>query len=180
MRFAHLEEKGVAHTTQFIDISMTGLAFVVDGQTAPFLFEQIKIEVPLDDGKTIAWWAKVIRVEAYAPYKWYMPAELFEGREDRVMVAVNFEGLPPGHVERIKRSLDRKFVEVSKEKRAQHLRNLAMLWARYSWQLIFFFGLIIATFAALWYLAQPGENYGPKGSPWGERFKGTIFESGKW
>lgn len=180
MRFAHQEERGVSHTTQFLDISMTGLAFVVEDNTAPFLFEHIKIEVPLDDGETIAWWAKVIRVEQYAPHKWYLPKDVFEGKEDRVLIAVTFEGLPAGHVERIKRTLDRKFEEVSKEMRAEHWRNLGALWAHYSWHIIFYAGLTLATFATLWYLAQPGGNYGPKGSPWGERFKGTIFESGKW
>jgi hypothetical protein len=180
MRFAHQEEKGIAHTTQFLDISMTGLAFVIDREEAPFIFEHIKIEVPLDGEETIAWWAKVIRVEEYAPHKWYMPKDAFGDDQTKCLVAVTFENLPEGHVARIKRTLEVKFLEVSKENRAEHLRNLAALWAHHSWQLVFYFGLIVATFAVLWFLAQPDENYGAKGAPWGERFTEGILKSGKW
>lgn len=180
MRFAHAEDKGHAMTTQFLDISMTGMAFVVDRDTAPFIFESIKVEVPLDETSSIAWWAKVIRVEEYAPHKWYMPKDAFGDDSTKVLVAVSFQDMPEGHVEKIKRALDRKFVEVAKEKRADHFRNFAAMWASHSWHFILYIGLAIATFGMLWYLAQPSANYGEKGAPWGERFTDGIFKNGKW
>src|SRR5690606_17849126 len=69
MRFAHKEDSGHVYTTRFVDISLTGLAFITDRENAPFIYDMIKIEIPLPGGQQVAWWAKVVRIEEYNPQK---------------------------------------------------------------------------------------------------------------
>ncbi|MEK6556475.1 MAG: PilZ domain-containing protein, partial [Bdellovibrionota bacterium] len=120
MRFAQKGELGRSHITHFVDISMSGLAFITDRETAPFLFEMIKIEIPLDGGEQVAWWAKVVRVEAYEPQKWYLKKADMD--ETKVMVAVQYHDLPMGHLQKIKKTLDHKFVELEREKVAERFK----------------------------------------------------------
>src|SRR6185437_9123013 len=96
IRFAREDENGQTHTTIFIDISATGLAFVINSDQAPHLSDLIKVEVPLEDGQSVAWWARVVRVEEYTLRKWYVKKENFVG-ENPVLVAVQFQNLPAGH-----------------------------------------------------------------------------------
>ena len=174
MRFAQKGEVGRSYITQFVDISMTGLAFITDRETAPFLFEMIKIEIPLDNNQQIAWWAKVVRVEEYADHKWYLK-KAEEMDESKVLVAVHYHDLPLGHREKIKLTLEKKFVELESERRAERFKTLASLWSHYTWQIFLYGALIASTIWVLWFLSQPGANYdAEKGAPWGQRFEGWL------
>jgi hypothetical protein len=174
MRFAQKGEMGNSHITQFVDISMTGLAFITDRETAPFLFEMIKIEVPLANGDQIAWWAKVVRVEAHSEAKWYLRKN--EVTDDsKVLVAVQYHDLPLSHREKIKKTVDLKFVEVERQKVAERFKTLSAIWSNYAWQLILYSALIAMTFGILWWFAQPDANYdASRGAPWGQRYSGWL------
>lgn len=170
IRYAHQEDTGKTHTTKFIDISMTGLAFVTDRDQAPFLFDTIKIEVPLGDGQQIAWWAKVVRVEEYAPLKWFAKNEESEN-PFKVLVAVEFNALPIGHVNKIKDSLGKKFERVQKEKRTEALKDFSFLIRNHWVKLLVYAVCTVLTFYILWALSRPSENYdAQRGAPWGERY----------
>jgi hypothetical protein len=170
LRFAHNNEPGQSYTTQFIDISQTGLAFITDQDNAPRVSELIKVEIPLENNQSIAWWARVVRVEEYAPHKWYLKKEHFHG-SDQVLVAITFHDLPPAHARQIRETLNLKFDEMFRTERRHKMQQMAVFVVSEFWRL-FLYGLcIIATFALLYYLSRPSENYdAKKGTPWMQRF----------
>lgn len=170
MRFAHKEDQGQVYTTRFIDISLTGLAFIADRDTAPFIYDMIKFEIPLADNQQIAWWGKVVRIEEYSTEKWYLDKKNFPD-EKSVLVGVQFQNLPLNHLQKIKETLDRKFAEADAEKRRERRKTIAAIWAHFSWQIVFYIFCTIFTFWLLWYFAQPDPTYDPvRGTPWGQRF----------
>jgi len=177
IRFAREDENGQTHTTIFIDISATGLAFVINSDQAPHLSDLIKVEVPLEDGQSVAWWARVVRVEEYTLRKWYVKKENFVG-ENPVLVAVQFQNLPAGHSTAIRHALDHKFKEVFKlHRRQKFFRNLSF-FQEYGWRIFFCAILTALTVWFMWYIVQPTPNYNPKnGSPWGQRFPSLDFYS---
>ncbi len=171
IRFERQDEYGNTHTTIFVDISTTGLAFVIDREQAPHLSDLIKVEIPLNDGQSVAWWARVVRVEEFALKKWYMKNENFVGNNP-VLVAVQFQNLPVGHTVIIRKALDEKFKEVFRVHRRQKLsRQLAFL-REYGVRIALYVCLVAAAFWFLWYFAQPSPTYNPKdgGALWGYRY----------
>lgn len=179
MRYAHKDDQGRTFSTHFIDISQTGLAFVTDRENAPQLSDLIKVEIPLDNKETIAWWARVVRVEEYQPHKWYMNKENFQD-ENQVLVAITFHELPSGHARQIRETLNRKFDEIHKNKRAKKIEGLALLVVSRFWSLLFYGFCIFATFWLLYYLSRPDANYdAKKGAPWGRRFEGWYLPAPK-
>lgn len=177
MRFAHLGEEGQSYTTQFIDISTTGLAFIIDKASAPAISDMIKIEVPLDDGNSVAWWARVVRIEEYVNNRWSAkPDDYANGTE--YLVGVAFHELPAGHRHQIHQTLEKKFIEVSKEQREQLYSNWIEFTASRIWQFILYGFCIAFTFWLLWYISRPNENYDAKyGAPWGQRYQWLNFFS---
>jgi hypothetical protein len=174
MRYAAADNYGKSYTTQFVDISTTGLAFVADRENAPQISEVIKIEVPMENTH-IAWWARVVRIEEYAPHKWYMNAQDFE-REDQVMVAIRFEELPTGHKQQIYQNLDKKFAEIKKREYQLKIKNSAMFFVSQFWQLLIYGACIAATIWFIWYFSQPDASYDAKrGAPWGQRYPWLNF-----
>lgn len=170
LRFAHEDDAGQIHTTRFVDISMTGLAFITSRDNAPFIYDKIKLEIPLADGKQIAWWAKVVRIEEYSPEKWYLNKDLFQD-ENSVLVAVQFFNMPLSHLQRIKETLEQKFAEAEAEKKRERMKSLAALWAHHYWQIFLYLLCAAFTFWILWYFSQPDFNYDPqRGTPWGQRY----------
>lgn len=169
MRFAHEDERGQIFTTKIHDVSTTGVSFVVDRDDAPFIQERVKMEIPLEDGEQIAWWGRVVRIEEFSDHKWYLKKEdFFEDR--RVLVAVHFEGLPTPYAAKISRTLDKKFEEVAKEKKKEALKNWTAMWRHYTWELLFYVGVVLTGIYILWALSRPGGNYdAERGSPWGQR-----------
>jgi hypothetical protein len=177
LRFAHENEHGHTHTTLFLDISETGLAFVADRPVAPHVSEKIKIEVPLDDGQSVAWWGRVVRVEEYAPHRWHMKGHELAA-PDQVLVAVTFDGLPEGHTAAIRTSLQKRFEFLYRHKTLERWQSISTLFIEQFWRL-FLYGVCI--FGAAWFLysiSQPSKNYDAKrGAPWGQRFPElNIFE----
>jgi PilZ domain len=179
LRFAHKNELGHTHTTRFIDISATGLAFVIDKDVAPQIFEMIKVEIPLDDGQSVAWWGKVVRIEEYAAHRWYMKGSDV-AHENQVMVAVNFQELPQGHTAAIRHSLDKKFDELYARQRRERMKNVSLFLASQIWRIALYAMCVLFMVWFFYYFSQPDANYDPKiGSPWGQRFPAlNIFGSG--
>jgi hypothetical protein len=168
MRFAH-EGESQSFATRIVDISVTGVAFVVARENAPFIQETIKLEVPLGEAAQFAWWGRVVRMEEYSDEKWYLNKTDFEP-EPQVLVAVRFESLPAAHIEKIHKTLRFKFAEVDAERRTEARRNIAALWTHYTWEVLFYLGVIAAGIYILWAASRPSESYDQeKGSPWGRR-----------
>lgn len=179
MRFAHQNDHGRSYTTHFIDISQTGLAFVTDADHAPHLSELIKIEVPLSEKDSIAWWGRVVRIEEYAPHKWYMKDKDFQDG-NQILVAITFHELPTGHAQIIRETLDKKFKELHALRQRERFRQLTLFLVHHFWQVLFYVSCITATFWILYYLSRPSENYdAEKGAPWGERFPSLMIKPDK-
>jgi hypothetical protein len=169
MRFAHEGEIGQIFTTRIYDISQSGLSFITDRENAPFIQERIKVELPLEGNEQIAWWGRVVRIEEYASHKWYMKEENFN-QDRQVLVAVSFEGLPLPHVRRINATLEKKFQEISKDKKREAFKSITALWTHYTWEVAFYIGVVITAVYILWALSRPTANYDAEhGSPWGKR-----------
>lgn len=170
LRYAHSTDVGHTFTTRFVDISQTGLAFVTDRESAPRLSDLIKIEIPLEENQTIAWWARVVRVEEYAPHKWYLKANDFQS-ENQVLVAIVFHELPPAHSRQIRETLDKKLDELHLLARRERMKYMAQFIAEQTWLFVFYVSLILATIWLLYFLSRPGPNYdAEKGAPWGQRY----------
>ena len=169
MRYAHEGESGQIFTTRIVDVSQSGVSFIADRENAPFIHERVKLEIPLEDGQQVAWWGKVVRVEEYASHKWYLKKDDFQ-EERQVLVAVRFEGMPSPHVAKITYTLDKKFQELSKERKREAFKNLTSFWTHYAWEFIFYIGVVLAGAYILWSLSRPSDMYNPeRGAPWGQR-----------
>ncbi len=171
LRYAHENEYGHTHTTMFIDISATGLAFVTDREVAPQISEKIKVEVPLEDGQSVAWWGRVVRVEEYAPHRWFMKGSQIAA-PNQVMVAVHFEDLPTGHTAAIRHALDKKFEEFYQAQRREKMKQMSYFVASQFWRLLLYGVCVFGMVWFFYHFSQPDENYdSQKGAPWGQRFK---------
>lgn len=170
MRYAPHHDKGHSYTTRFVDISQTGLAFITDRENAPKLSDLIKVEIPLNEQNSIAWWARVVRVEEYAPHKWYMKSKGLQD-ENQVLVAIVFHELPPSHVRQIRQTLDQKFAEVRALERREKMKHLTRYLVEQAWKILIYLSLIAATLWFLYYFSRPSYNYdAEKGAPWGQRY----------
>ncbi|MEQ1665862.1 MAG: hypothetical protein ABL927_10840 [Bdellovibrionales bacterium] len=183
IRFAHEHDSGHTYTTRFINISQSGLVFVTSSDNAPFVSEIIKIEIPVQNNEHIAWWAKVVRVEEYAPHKWYMKESHFQDENQamtNVQVAVTFHKLHPQHEKLIREALDQKFEALNKAQRREHIQQISLLIASHFWKVLIYSLCILATGWFLYYFSRPDPNYDPKiGSPWGQRFPSVLLSPEK-
>jgi hypothetical protein len=118
IRFAFLETKGAtaALRTSMVNLSETGLAFLVDPVLAPELGETIKIEIPVPGGGNIAWFGQVVRIEMFQSRKWWF-ANSDRPTQERIMVGVRFEELPHGHQKSIRQGLEKSFLEALRTER---------------------------------------------------------------
>lgn len=175
IRYALPHEKNNPYTTKFINISQTGLAFIVSQRSLregfPHVGEKIKLEVPVPGGDQFAWWATVIRIEEYQnPWRRFESDHFMH--ENQVMVAVRFDELPNSHYALLKSGLSQRFEEIATE-RAMLRRKALETWVAQNWRSLFLYAMMTAmTFALLYWLSQPAENYdAQRGAPWGERYK---------
>ena len=66
-RYALNDQRMRPHSTRFLNLSETGVAFLVDQGVVPRIGETIKVEFPLPGGDQVAWWARVVRIEVWRP-----------------------------------------------------------------------------------------------------------------
>ena len=175
IRYALPHEKSNPYSTKFINISQTGLAFVVSQRALrdgfPVVGEKIKLEVPVPGGDQFAWWATVIRIEEYEnPWRRFDSDNFMT--EAQVMVAVRFDELPTGHVATLQTGLSKRFEEIATEESLLRRKELQH-WLELNWRSFFLYAIMTAmTFALLYWLSQPTDNYDiNRGAPWGERYK---------
>lgn len=175
IRYALPHEKSNPYTTKFINISQTGLAFVVSQRALrdgfPVVGEKIKLEVPVPGGDQFAWWATVIRIEEYEnPWRRFESDNFMT--ENQVMVAVRFDELPGAHANLLQVGLTRRFEEIATEEALLRRRELQD-WLSNNWRSFFLYAIMtLMTFGLLYWLSQPADNYDVhRGSPWGERYK---------
>jgi hypothetical protein len=179
-RFVRQSDELRSHTTEFTNISMTGMAFLVDPAAAPDLGEIIKFEIPVPgDNSRIAWWGEVVRRGPYEPQTWWEKRHRPD-HDTRVLVGIRFAELPMGHREAIERGIVKASLRLARERQGKKLSAFYGVAVEYRWTVV---SIVVAgyiTFSILAWLMKPAPNYDPlRGSPWGQRFPQFNWNSDK-
>lgn len=102
MRYAGMETRGISLKAQILNLSTTGLAFIVDSKHAPSIGEMLKLEFSLPGGRQIAWFATVVRLERKNEWS----PEF--GRREYTLVGLRFRQLPAPFEKAIRRCVERR------------------------------------------------------------------------
>ncbi|HMN66931.1 MAG TPA: PilZ domain-containing protein [Bdellovibrionales bacterium] len=175
MRFGLKDSHGGAHTedTLLVNLSESGLAFLVPNGTKLEIGERIMVEIPIPGGEQLAWWARVIRMQLHHSRGWFS-ARARNNPQDgsQVMVGLAFEPLPPGHSRALKKGIEKSFLAAMREQRQRNLLYYKVLLTQNILPLMGYVILTLLAFGFLYYISLPDENYDAKrGAPWGQRFK---------
>ncbi len=128
VRFAHMPRGSKAMHTRILNLSESGMAFLVPYLTSPNQGEKIKIEFTAPNTEPIACFAKVVRVEVHRAY---------QGRRKQTfkLVAVEFENLHPKQRQMLSQGLTEQF----RKKQSEYQRQQFLLKIQWS---------VISTFTA--------------------------------
>ncbi len=171
LKFANDSKDGSeTQETTFVNLSRTGLAFLIERDMAPQLGDLIKVEFQVPAGTQIAWWARTVRIEEYSKQIWWIRED--PAFRDLILIGLEFQELPEGHQLEIQRGLDIRFREMLADYRREQVRRL-WSWVQFrGWKYVAYLVLAAAVFGALYWLSLPSANYDAhRGSPWGERFQ---------
>jgi hypothetical protein len=126
VRFAHSPRGSKTMHTRILDLSESGMAFLVPYLTAPQQDEQIKVEFKAPHTESIACFAKVVRVEIHKTYHKTREPQTFK------LVAVEFLNLHPKQRELLSQGIQKQM----RQKYAEYRRD--QLWTQFVW---FFLGM---------------------------------------
>lgn len=170
LRFAINGQNHKSFSTRFLNVSETGLAFLIDRDSAPHLGEMIKLEFPVPGGEQIAWFAKVVRLEDFGASQWWSENEPADSSSD-VVVGVQFHLMPEAHRANIRSHLQERFREVLQHRQQKIWSHFMNFMNDYGWQGLMYILATLLTFGLLYFLTLPDSRYDSKrGSPWGHRF----------
>lgn len=171
MRYASDKAPQGVFKTKLVNLSESGAAFVVDRSMAPQIGELIKVELPIPGLDQIAWFAQVVRMEAYSSNSWWSDPDPFVD-DEKMLIAVHFHDLPSAHRKAIKSGLEQQFLNELKERRRRQQLLLRHWVAENALKFFGYLLLSVISFGLLYYLSRPSDNYDSKrGSPWGQRYK---------
>lgn len=126
VRFAHMPRGSKTMHTRILNLSESGMAFLVPYLTAPQEGEKIKVEFTAPHSEAIACFAKVVRVEIHRTYHKTRNPQTFK------LVAVEFENLHPKQRQMLAGGLQKQLLR----KHRQYKRDQA--WSKFVW---FFLGM---------------------------------------
>jgi len=173
MRFVSDERSDETNieSTILLNMSETGIAFLVSPDTQLRVRERVKVEIPVPGGEQLAWWGRVVRMEEYAPRSWSFGRDPFK-EQSQMLVAVRFDDLPFEHASTIRQGIEAAFLKVIREQSENPIQYYKAV-ANHNWvKVSIYMILTLMALAVLYVISLPGGNYHPeKGSPWGERFK---------
>jgi hypothetical protein len=162
--------KGAIQETIMLNLSQTGVAFLVDAATAPSMGDRIMVEIPVPSGEQVAWWAKVVRMEEFVSKRRFSQRdEFFEDR--KVIIGLRFEELPDAHGRALRKGIEDSFLKAMRDQRYLNWMYYKTRIRR-AGELCFYALLAVAAVYFIYWLAQPDANYDAKrGAPWGDRIK---------
>lgn len=117
LRFAHMPRGSKIMHTRIVNLSESGLAFLVPYLTSPQEGEKIKVEFSAPNSEPIACFAKVVRVEIHKTYHFDHRPQTFK------LVAVEFVSLPSQQRQMLASGLNSQF----KAKQRQYQREQFLL-----------------------------------------------------
>lgn len=171
------DRRPIIQRTRLLNLSETGMAIEMDLSECPHVGERLKVELPVPAGEQIAWWARVVRTNIRRKQWWTTHAEM---EPEKVVVALQFEGLPQGHIAAIRKGLNERFLEEMRERRQAQLVYLRALWIKNTWKILGWAAAAFVVAFTLYWLSRPSANYDPeKGTGWGERFQFFDFQKEK-
>jgi hypothetical protein len=166
---------GGIESTFLINLSETGVAFLVEPGQQPLMGDRIKVELPVPgtENEQIAWWATVRRIENYEPTSWYIGNRANPFLENpKILVALHFEQLPEGHARLIRRGLKQSFLQAMREQRYHNWAYYRTLWLGTGLRFVLYALLTAAAFGFIYWFSLPDAKYDAKrGTPWGDRYK---------
>ncbi|MBX7232600.1 MAG: PilZ domain-containing protein [Bdellovibrionales bacterium] len=170
LRYVRNSRLNRSFSTRFVNISETGLAFATERSSAPPMGEIIKIEFPIPGGESMAWFARVVRLEEKSLGPWW-DKHHSQFHHAEIIVGVQFHELPDHQKLLIRTQLQKKFQQMLREQQLAKFISFKKFLANYGWKILFYLVCISLTVALLYYLSLPSANYDPKrGAPWGHRF----------
>jgi hypothetical protein len=173
MRFSLLQQHGEAavHETVMLNLSETGVAFLMDPGRHPKVGENIKVEIPIPGGEQIAWFGRVVRVQEYTVSRWAVRKDPFHNKP-KVIVGLRFERLPEAHSRALRRGLEQSFIRIMRDQQYRNWLYYRALFFQYVPRLLFYVLLTAAAVGFIYYFTLPDANYDAKrGAQWGDRFK---------
>ena len=110
---------------------------MVENSNAPKIGDLIKIEFQVPGSDQVAWWARVVRIEAYSQSRWWE-----ENNETNspthVVVAVTYVELPEGHRKDIQKGLDKRFKELRSQYYYEWILDFGSFLKRNFWNFVLF------------------------------------------
>lgn len=171
LRFSPNNVKNRSFSTRLMNVSETGLAFLIDRRSCPRIGEFIKLEFPVPGGEQIAWFGKVVRLEEFSIHPWWSEKQEHDQEHD-VVVGVQFHDLPDGHRLAIRNHLHERFFAVQRERQSARALRLRAFFSDHGWQIIMYALSALFVAGVLYLLSLPSPSYDEKrGAPWGQRFK---------
>ena len=126
VRFAHMPRGSKTMHTRIINLSESGMAFLVPYLTAPQTGDKIKVEFTAPNTDSIACFAKVVRVQVHKTYNHDQRPQTFK------MVAVEFEQLHPKQ----RQLLSSGIMDQLKKKQADFKRQ--QMFLKFQWSFLGF------------------------------------------
>lgn len=127
VRFALQPKGSKAMHTRIINLSESGMAFIVPVLSAPKDDETIKIEFKAPHCDSMACFAKVVRIQKHISYNGHGQPQVFR------MVAVEFQGLKEAQRRQLAEGLAEQFKKLRKD------YEWEQFWLKLEWQ---FFNLL--------------------------------------
>jgi hypothetical protein len=162
--------KNQIYHLEILDVSETGMSFIVNWNYLPQIGEILKVEFPVPgENRKVAWFAKVMRMEGMGE----RPQEMnhFSG----IKVGVEFIDMPKGHIRTLKAALNNKTqnrIRAHRLKKALQKRGEIL---RVMGQLIFLTAVCVGIYYFFKSYTEHDINYDPKRPVnWGERFFDRI------
>jgi len=159
-------KKNQIYQMEIIDVSETGMSFIVNWNYLPQIDEVLKVEFPVPgDQRKVAWFARVVRLESHNE----RPQEMrhFSG----IKVGVEFIDMPKGHLRTLKSGLNRKTHERLQAHKAVQSRRRRREIFRVLAQILFLTAVGAGVYYFFQAITRPDLNYDSKRPVnWGERF----------
>ena len=159
------------HETTMVNLSESGVAFLMDAQAHPKIGEQIKVEVPIPNGEQLAWFGRVVHVREHTPSRWLSRKDS-PSLKPRVYVGIRFERLPIGHTRALQKGIEQSFIKAMRDQQYRNFHYYHAVVSQYFPRFLLYALLTAALIGFMYYITLPDEKYDAhRGSHWGERFK---------
>lgn len=167
--------KNQIYHLEIVDVSETGMSFIVNWNYLPQIGEILKVEFPVpgeeNPPRKVAWFAKVIRLEGQGERPDSM--RHFSG----IKIAVEFIDMPPGHIKTLKTGLNQKTKKrISWQQAIESLRGHEDFF-KVLGQIVFLAGVVGAMYLFFKTYTETNLNYNPhRPVKWGERFFDRVIK----